>query len=62
MYGTNPFLTWRDVQEILVHSSRMNDPNDSSWNTNGAGHNVSPKYGFGAVAGAAVAGGKLDNT
>ena len=55
MYDANRFLTWRDVQEILVHSSRMNDPNDPSWNTNGAGHNVSHKYGFGAVdAGAAV--------
>ena len=51
----NPDLTWRDVQNILVHSSRMNDVNDSSWNLNGAGHDVSHKYGFGAVdAGAAV--------
>ena len=55
MYDANPYLTWRDVQEILVQTSRMNDPSDSSWNTNGAGHDVSHKYGFGAVdAGAAV--------
>ncbi|MED6312940.1 MAG: proprotein convertase P-domain-containing protein, partial [Candidatus Thermoplasmatota archaeon] len=55
MYDANPFLSWRDVQEILVHTSRMNDPTDSSWNTNGAGHDVSHKYGYGAVdAGAAV--------
>ena len=34
----------------------MNDPNDSSWRVNGGGHQVSHKYGFGAVdAGAAVA-------
>ena len=51
----NPDLTWRDVQNILVHSSRKNDANDSSWNVNGAGHDVSHKFGFGAVdAGAAV--------
>jgi len=51
----NPDLTWRDVQNILVHSSRKNDASDSSWNLNGAGHDVSHKFGFGAVdAGAAV--------
>ena len=51
----NPTLTWRDVQNILVHSSRKNDANDSSWSLNGAGHDVSHKFGFGAVdAGAAV--------
>ena len=51
----NPSLTWRDVQNILVHSSRKNDASDPSWNTNGAGHDVSHKFGFGAVdAGAAV--------
>ncbi|MAJ19226.1 MAG: hypothetical protein CMA06_05240 [Euryarchaeota archaeon] len=55
MYDANQDLTWRDVQEILLRTARMNDPNDSSWNTNGAGHDVSHKYGFGAVdAGAAV--------
>jgi hypothetical protein len=33
----------------------MNDPNDSSWEINDAGHDVSHKYGFGAIdAGAAV--------
>ena len=52
---SNPDLTWRDVQNILVHSSRKNDVNDSSWSVNGGGLNVSHKYGFGAVdAGAAV--------
>ena len=33
----------------------MNDPTDSSWGINDAGHDVSHKYGFGAVdAGKAV--------
>ena len=52
---SNPDLTWRDVQNILVHSSRKNDASDSSWSVNGGGLTVSHKYGFGAVdAGAAV--------
>ena len=51
----NENLTWRDIQHILVQSSRVNDASDDSWETNGAGHNVSHKYGFGVVdAGAAV--------
>ena len=51
----NPNLTWRDVQHILVQTSRQNDASDSGWNTNGAGHEFSHKYGFGVVdAGAAV--------
>ncbi|SVB01112.1 uncharacterized protein METZ01_LOCUS153966, partial [marine metagenome] len=52
----NENLTWRDVQHVLVNSARMNDASDSSWVVNGAGHDVSHKYGFGVVdAGAAVA-------
>jgi subtilisin-like proprotein convertase family protein len=48
-------LTWRDVQHIIVQSSRVNDENDSSWEINGAGLHVSHKYGFGVIdAGAAV--------
>mgnify|MGYP001157225847 FL=1 len=56
MLEANQNLTWRDVQHILVNSARINDPNDSSWEINGAGHSVSHKYGFGAIdASAAVA-------
>ncbi len=55
MLDANENLTWRDVQHVLVNSARMNDPTDSSWRINGGGHDVSHKYGFGAVdAGAAV--------
>ena len=57
MLEANANLTWRDVQHILVHTSRQNDASTSvtSWATNGAGHDVSHKYGFGVVdAGAAV--------
>ena len=56
MLEANQNLTWRDVQHILVNTARVNDPADSSWEINGAGHDVSHKYGFGAVdASAAVA-------
>ena len=52
---SNENLTWRDLQHILVNSARKNDPSDSSWEVNGAGHDISHKYGFGAIdAGAAV--------
>ncbi|HJM13133.1 MAG TPA: S8 family serine peptidase [Candidatus Thalassarchaeaceae archaeon] len=51
----NENLTWRDVQNVLVHSSRIVDSSDNSWEPNGAGLLVSHKYGFGSVdAGAAV--------
>ncbi len=52
----NPLLTWRDVQALIVETARMNDPLDTSWTTNAAGHAVSYKFGFGAIdAGALVA-------
>ncbi|RJU88420.1 MAG: hypothetical protein DWC02_01615 [Candidatus Poseidoniales archaeon] len=55
MLEANSNLTWRDVQQILVESARTNDPNDSGWNTNGAGFDFNHKYGFGVIdAGLAV--------
>jgi len=55
MLEANANLTWRDVQHIIVLTSRKNDASDSSWGVNGAGHEVSHKYGFGVIdAGAAV--------
>ena len=50
----NQNLTWRDVQHILVNSARVNDASDWSWNSNGAGHDVSHKYGFGVIDAAAA--------
>ncbi|MEC4805575.1 MAG: S8 family serine peptidase [Jaaginema sp. PMC 1080.18] len=49
MLEANPNLTWRDVQHILVQSARKNDPSDPEWTTNGAGHDINYKYGFGVV-------------
>ena len=45
----DPTLTARDVMGILAHSAKKNDASDSSWSTNGAGHEISHKYGFGAA-------------
>lgn len=51
----NPNLTWRDVRRILASEARRIDPTDSDWITNGAGHWINHKYGFGVVdASAAV--------
>ena len=56
MLDANPNLTWREVQDILVHSSRKVNPNNASWANNGAGLPFSHDYGFGMIdANAAVA-------
>lgn len=49
MLEANPGLTYRDVVDILVHTSDQVDPNDASWDINGAGLPVSHDYGFGKV-------------
>jgi len=52
----NPNLGWRDIQQILVSTSKLTDSSDSDWFTNGGGYHHNHKYGFGLVdAGAAVA-------
>lgn len=55
MLEANPKLGWRDVQHILVNTSRKNDATDAGWFVNGGGFSHNHKYGFGLVdAGAAV--------
>jgi subtilisin family serine protease len=49
MLEANPNLGWRDVQHILVNTSRKNDPNHASWVTNAAGRQHNDFYGFGTV-------------
>ncbi|KAL8581696.1 hypothetical protein ACOMHN_043114 [Nucella lapillus] len=44
----NPSLTWRDVQHVVVHGTRVPSV-DSSWTINGGGHHVSHKFGFGLM-------------
>ncbi|OCT97896.1 hypothetical protein XELAEV_180101275mg, partial [Xenopus laevis] len=45
----NPFLTWRDVQHIIVKTSRQRHLNAPDWKTNAAGYKVSHLYGFGLM-------------
>jgi subtilisin family serine protease len=45
--GANPNLTYRDVQQILIHSSRHFDFADPDVRLNGAGFRVSHNVGFG---------------
>ncbi|MGH9144342.1 MAG: C25 family cysteine peptidase [Vicinamibacterales bacterium] len=47
MLSRNPALTWRDVQHILVRTSRQVDATDSGWTFGPFPHNE--KYGFGVV-------------
>lgn len=49
MLDANPNLTYRDVVDILVHTSDQVDAADPSWEVNGAGLPVSHDYGFGKV-------------
>jgi len=55
MLEANPYLGYRDVQEILAYSARQTDSSNSSWRINGArtwnggGLHTSTDYGFGLV-------------
>ena len=49
MLEANGDLGWRDVQGILVETSRQIDQTDDSWTKNGAGKHQSNFYGFGLV-------------
>jgi kexin len=52
----NPNLTRRDMRLLLATTARKNDPSNTDWGENGAGHAVNIRYGYGAVdAAAAVA-------
>uniref|UniRef100_A0A8C2HGS4 Proprotein convertase subtilisin/kexin type 6 n=1 Tax=Cyprinus carpio TaxID=7962 RepID=A0A8C2HGS4_CYPCA len=45
----NPLISWRDVQHLLVKTSRQAHLKANDWKTNAAGHKVSHLYGFGLV-------------
>jgi hypothetical protein len=45
--STNPNLTYRDVQQILVHASRHIDKGDPDLRRNGAGYWVNHRVGYG---------------
>ena len=55
MLEANPYLGWRDVQEILMRSAQKNSSGDSDWILNKAGLKFNHKFGAGVVnASAAV--------
>ena len=45
----NPALTWRDVQHIIVRSSRPLNLKAPDWMTNAMGRKVSHSYGYGLM-------------
>ena len=54
MLEANPNLTYRDVVDILVHSSERVDPTHPDWVQNGAGLWVNHEYGHGGIDAAAA--------
>ncbi len=49
MLQVNPNLDVRGVKNILARTSRMVDPTNADWITNGAGLHFNPNYGFGLI-------------
>lgn len=49
MLEANPKLGWRDVQEILISTSRRVHARDNGWKLNGAGFWFNDRYGAGLV-------------
>ncbi|XP_029774749.1 proprotein convertase subtilisin/kexin type 4 isoform X2 [Suricata suricatta] len=45
----NPFLTWRDMQHLVVRASRRAQLQAEDWKTNGVGRQVSHHYGYGLL-------------
>lgn len=44
-----PLLTWRDVQHVIIQTSRPENLKAPDWKTNGVGRNVSHNYGYGLM-------------
>jgi len=45
----NPSLTWRDVQHIMIRTSRAGNLQAPDWKMNGVGRKVSHNYGYGLM-------------
>jgi len=45
----NPSLTWRDVQHIMIRTSRPGNLQAPDWKVNGVGRKVSHNYGYGLM-------------
>eukprot|EP00835_Amoeboradix_gromovi_P001913 NODE_98_length_21025_cov_0.475055.p2 type:complete len:707 gc:universal NODE_98_length_21025_cov_0.475055:14402-12282(-) len=46
---SNPTLGWRDVQYLLLKSTVKNSRSDQRWQTNAAGIDFHPQFGFGLL-------------
>ena len=46
---TNPSLTWRDIQALIIATSTVNNPSHHSWTINHANYMYSHFFGFGRV-------------
>ncbi|KAL4647382.1 proprotein convertase subtilisin/kexin type 7 [Arapaima gigas] len=49
MLQVRPCLTWRDVQNVIVYSTKKYEDKDAGWKTNGAGFSHSHQHGFGLL-------------
>lgn len=45
----NANLTWRDVQHLIFHTTKLTSPLDEGWHKNGCGKPVNHKFGFGLL-------------
>ncbi|XP_063514354.1 proprotein convertase subtilisin/kexin type 4 isoform X3 [Pongo pygmaeus] len=45
----NPFLSWRDMQHLVVRASKPAHLQAEDWRTNGVGRQVSHHYGYGLL-------------
>ncbi|XP_028416477.1 LOW QUALITY PROTEIN: proprotein convertase subtilisin/kexin type 5-like [Dendronephthya gigantea] len=45
----NPKLTWRDMQHIVVRTSKPNKLKSNDWVTNGVGRRISHRFGYGLL-------------
>lgn len=50
----NPELSWRDIQHIIVETSRPANLSSSDWQINGANRRVSHSFGYGMLDAAAM--------
>ena len=54
LLSARPDLGWRDVQHLIVQTTKITDAKDYDWATNGAGYHINHKYGFGNLDAAAL--------
>ena len=45
----SPNLTWRDVQNIVVETAAVPNPDEPGWTINGGGYHINHRFGFGAL-------------